>query len=167
MDFRAFSLFLHIVSIFILAGGAIGGIIMELTLWPTALTNVKIAGILGKAYGRFPFFATLGAILLLLSGICLLAASGWAFLSASWLQVKLVLFLFLFLHPIFTVKPAGAKLGALLMQQSQASEGGIAPSEEVLAQLKAFKSKFTRFHIIQLSVLAVLLILATFKPVLF
>ena len=170
MIWRDSALFLHIISLIILSGGAVGTLIMELTLWDVALTNTKVAGILAKAYSRFPLFATGGALLLLVSGINLLASSGWAFWGQSWLTVKLMLFVFLFVHPIFTVKPAGARLGKLLQQESMKNDAGkdaIPTSEDTINQIKALRKVFVRFHIIQFSVLTLLLILATFKPVLF
>jgi len=166
MIWKDSAILLHIIALIILSGGAIGTIIMELTLWDVALSNTKASAILGKAYSNFPKFATTGALLLLISGINLIAANGWVYWGQSWLTVKLVLFVFLFFHPIFTVKPAGAKLGILLREESM--KNSLEPtSEETIDQIKGYRKIFVRFHIIQFSVLLVLLFLATFKPVLF
>ncbi len=166
MIWRNTALLLHIISVIVLAGGAIGGIILELTLWDTALNKTKVAGILGKAYSNFPKFATLGALLLLLTGINLLASTSWVFWGQSWLTVKLILFAFLFCHPLFTVKPAGAKLGSLLRDESMKTDGSPA-SEDTIGKIKAIQKVFLRFHIIQITALLLLLILATLKPILF
>ncbi len=170
MDFRNIALVFHIVSLFILAGGVIGSVIMELTLWKVVTTQPRSAGLLSKAFSRFPMFQTAGGLLMLISGIFLLGSTHWYYWGQSWLTVKLVLYVFLAVHPNLTVKPAGKRLDKLLQIASATKNLELNPlltEQELIMEMKSIRNRFRIFNIIQISIIVIIFIITIYKPHLF
>ncbi len=167
MDLRNIALLFHIVSLFVLAGGVIGSVIMETTLWKVVTTRPRSAVLLNKAFGRFPMFQTAGGLLMLVSGIFLLGSTHWYYWGQSWLTVKLVLYVFLAVHPNLTVKPSGKRLEKLLQIASATKNLELGPQvmeQELITEMKSIRNRFRIFNIIQISVIVTIFIITIYKP---
>lgn len=148
------ALLFHLLSLLILATGAIGGTIAHRALVSAVRSNpIAVPGI-GRLTPQFGALALTGALLMLVSGTLLLASRGWADWGHTWLSVKLALFVLLFLNAHIVARPSGMKLGAALAQ------GPNAPRDTVAVLLR----RLSIFHVVQNTGLVVLISLAVFGP---
>jgi hypothetical protein len=145
-------LFLHMLGLFLLAGGSIGSVITESVFWK----NVRTAP--GKAKGmaalllKFPPIQVRGAMLMLVSGLIMLYAVNWVFWGQTWFTIKLLLFVSLVLNGRLAGRPVFTKIA----EEAQSAEPQI-------DKLLGLKSKINRFHIIQFTMLFILIALVIFK----
>jgi uncharacterized membrane protein SirB2 len=187
ITFWGIALLLHMLGIIVLSGGAVGGLILDRVVWRNLATAPQQAAAAGRVSRYFPIVAQLGAAVMLLSGVLLLAARNWAFVGQPWLTLKLALFILLLLNGMLVAKPAGQQLGQLmpqwLAQQTSAAPpaapagtplvvgaggagalaGVAAASTELSAALARVRRRLTLFHLTQNLMMFTVFALAVFK----
>lgn len=145
------ALAVHLVSLTVLAGGAVGAFVIHGALASTVQRSSSEAGVLAKSMMRYSLTAQLGSLLMLLSGLGLLAARQWADWGHPWLSIKLAIFVVLALNGPLVGRRAGTALGAALANGEPTSAVGLL-------------RRFTVFHVVQLTGLVVIIVLAVFRP---
>jgi hypothetical protein len=143
----------HFVSLTVLAGGGVGAMVMHLALSAAVRRSAIEASALAGTMLRFALTAQLGAILMALTGLALLAERQWADWGHLWLMVKLALFVLLVLAGPIIARPAGASL-----QQALGAGGSNDPG--VAAALR----RLSLFHVVQKSGLIAIIVLAVLRP---
>jgi len=143
----------HLVSLTILAGGGVGAIVMQTALNTAVRRSAGEASALAGTMLRFALTAQLGAMLMLLTGVGLLAERQWADWGHLWLMVKLALFVLLVLAGPIIARPAGASL-----REALAAGGSNAPG--VAAALR----RLSLFHTVQKTGLIAIIVLAVLRP---
>lgn len=145
-------LLLHIIGIFLIAGGAIGNLVVEKLFWSHVSHSPGKSQMLTILLSRFPAIILPGSMLMLASGLLMLYGVHWTFWGQRWLTIKLCLYVVLLLNGLLIAKPTVKKIVA----EAQSPQ----PQTRVLLDLK---KRITRFHIIQFSILFVLIAVVIFK----
>jgi hypothetical protein len=152
------ALALHLLCLVLLAAGGIGGGFLHLALARMAHKDPRQALVVARIGARFGMVATSAALLMLATGIGLLATRGWADWGRPWLSAKLTIFVLLFLNGLLVAKPNGARLGAALA----AAAGGDQTSTG--AGVEAPLRRMGVFHAVQSAGLVALILLGVFGP---
>ncbi|HXS54842.1 MAG TPA: DUF2269 family protein [Hanamia sp.] len=150
----SFALFFHIVGITLLAGGAVGGLILERQLYRYVLATPDKAIALAPLMSRYPVVIQIGAVVMLLSGLTMLAALHWIVVSQDWFIIKMILYVGLILNGSLVARPTGLQLKALIMQPVTA---------ETNSRFLSLKRKMTIFHITEFSMLIAIYLLAIYR----
>ncbi len=146
------ALAIHLLCFALLAGGSIGAKVLHSVMRAKIASTPAQAAVLLSAMLRFSIVAQIGAGLMLVSGIGLLALESWAWWGAGWLYAKLALFVLLVINGPFVARPAAVQLlGAL-------ESGG--SGDAVAAPLKRLEI----FHTVQVAGLVGIVLLAVLKP---
>jgi len=147
-------LFFHILGITLLAGGSLGGLLLERQLYRYFLTSPDKALALAPLMGRYPVVIQYGAILMLLSGITLLSALHWAVVSQAWFIIKMFLYVALILNGTLVARPTGLQLKELMTHPA---------TNETKNRFHSLKRKMTIFHITEFSMLVAIYVLAIYR----
>ena len=168
----SFALLLHIGGITLLAAGTIGGLMLHRTIWHD-LANTPAQAATAMRVGRhFPLMTQTGAVVMLLSGLGLLASRQWIYVGQPWLTAKLSLYVLLWLNGLFVARPTTRQFGRVLPEWLAAQEllpvavaTDAPPSSraELAAALAQVRRRLTIFHTNQTLGLAIILVLAVFK----
>jgi uncharacterized membrane protein len=146
------ALAIHLLCFALLAGGSIGAKVLHGAMRPKIGSTPTQAAVLLSAMLRFSIVAQIGAGLMLVSGIGLLASERWSYWGQGWLYAKLALFVMLVINGPFVARPAAMQLlGAL--------ESG-ASGDAVAVPLKRLEI----FHMVQVAGLVGIVLLAVLKP---
>jgi hypothetical protein len=151
--FMGVTLAAHLVCLTILAGGAVGAIVMQTAVNAALRRSAAEASALAGTMMRFALTAQLGAGLMALTGVGLLVERQWADWGHTWLMVKLALFVVLVLAGPIIARPAGVAL------QKALGAGG-ASDPAVTAALR----RLTLFHIVMKTGLIAIIVLAVLRP---
>lgn len=152
MNIATITLAVHLVSLTILAGGGVGAFVMQTAVNASIRRSASEAAVLANTMLRYAVTAQLGAMLMLLSGLGLMAERHWGDWGHPWLMVKLSIFVILVLTGPLIARPAGAALVSAL------TAGG-SPAA-VAGPLR----RLTLFHLVQKGGLVAIIVLAVLKP---
>lgn len=146
------ALAIHLLCFAVLAGGSLGAKVLHGAMRGKIENIPAQAAVLLSAMLRFSIVAQVGAGLMLVSGIGLLATEHWGYWGQGWLYAKLALFVLLVVNGPFVARPAAMQLlGAL--------ESG-RTGDAVAVPLK----RLEMFHTVQVAGLVGIVLLATLKP---
>ena len=145
-------LYVHMVAILIAGGGSFGSMIIEKQLWIRAEQGSPDARVLLPALATAKNFIMAAIILFLVSGLLMLGAVHWVFFTQPWFIAKICLFLLLPARGAMVAKPIVMQIGQELNKKT--------PDTGVLPGLK---KRMRRFHLIQYSIVSVILFLVIFK----
>ena len=149
------ALALHLLCLVLLAAGGVGGGFLHLAVARMVRTEPREALAVARIGARFGMLATAAALLMLATGVGLLATRGWADVGQPWLSAKLTIFVALFLNGLLVAKPNGARLGAAIA--AAAGGGGAAAVDAPLRRMGVF-------HAVQSAGLVTLILLGVFGP---
>lgn len=107
-------LFLHIIGITLIAGGAIGGLVLETHIWKVIHQSPEKVVVLGPLMPKFPVVIQIGTLLMLISGLMMLDAVGWVMAGQWWFIIKMIFVVGLVLNGMLIAKPTGARLRMLV-----------------------------------------------------
>lgn len=148
-------LFIHILGITLIAGGSLGGLVLENQIWKSLPGSPERVQALSPLMPKYPIIIQAGTLLMLFSGLIMLGALGWAVAGQIWFIVKMLLVVALVLNGIWVAKPNGARLRALIPRLMQ--------GEPVAAEIAKVKRNMTVFHITEMTMLVVVYLLAVFR----
>jgi len=145
-------LFIHMAAIMLAAGGSIGSIMVENLLWKKVSSNSPNAKDLLPVFKSATTCIQIGLLIFLVSGLIMLYSVNWVLFHNYWFDAKLVFFVLLPLRGALVGKPTVMAIGK-----------GLQGSNYNISELMRLKSKMTRFHIIQFSLVAIIIFLVIFK----
>lgn len=148
-------LFIHIIGITLIAGGSIGGLIMETHLWKLIRQSPENVSVMGPLMSKYPLIIQVGTLLMLISGLMMLRALGWIIASEGWFIIKMILVVALVLNGILVAKPNGKKIRVLIPQLIQ--------GKPVHVELQLVRRKMIAFHISEMTMLVIVYLLAVFR----
>lgn len=148
-------LFIHIIGITCIAGGSIGGLVLEAHIWKHIRESPEKVHVLGPLMSKYPVIIQAGTLLMLLSGLLMLSTLGWAVAGQWWFIIKMLLVVALVLNGMLVAKPNGARLRTLVP--------GIIKGDNVQDEISRVKRNMTMFHISELTMLLVVYLLAVFR----
>jgi hypothetical protein len=152
------ALALHLACLVLLAAGGIGGGFLHLVLTRLAWREPRQAVRVARIGARVGMVASSAALLMLASGVALLAARGWDDLGQPWRSAQLAIFALLFLNGVLVARPNGARLGAALLMASFARRPR--PGAMVEEPLR----RMGMFHALQSAGVVTLILIGVFGP---
>jgi hypothetical protein len=171
--FWSFALLLHLVGLTLIAAGTIGGLALHRAIGRSLAGAPAQAAAAARVGRHFPIMTQAGAVVMLLSGLGLLATRQWIYVGQPWLTVKLGLYVLLWLNGLLVARPAAQQFGRALPQWvaiqgalplSAAPQGTTTSSRaEIASALARVRRRLTLFHTSQALGVATILILAVFK----
>lgn len=150
-------LVVHFLGFILIAGATVGAWVADGALFKRLPGDRAGAAAIAATLRSYGLAAQIGAGVMLLSGIGLLAHGKWAHWGALWLTIKLGLFVALGMFGGIVGGRSGRKLGALLA--AAAAPGGTLDEEE-LARLRGTRMAF---HYIETVLFIAVVALAIFK----
>jgi uncharacterized membrane protein len=169
-------LFIHIIGITCIAGGAIGGLVLEAHLWELIGQTPEKVSAVGPLMPRYPIIIQAGTLLMVISGLMMLGSQGWVVASQWWFIIKMIFVLALVLNGRLVAKPNGERIRELvpqLIRQKAAplavGAGEMLPEKEtqiehtVQMELEVVRKKMFAFHISEMMLLAIVYLLAVFR----
>ncbi|RBL91098.1 hypothetical protein [Chitinophaga flava] len=154
MNMYLLSLLVHITGLAMMAGLVLAGFLANRRFWQVYQQDrVKAAAIIDLT-SRFPMMMGIGFLLLLLSGISLMAQVHGVYGEQLWFRVKMLLLLLLVLNGF-----VGRRLGMKMRPHLLASASG----QEIHTDLAPMKGKVTLFYVVQLLLLLLVFICGVFK----
>jgi hypothetical protein len=168
----SFALLLHLGGITLLAAGTIGGLMLHRAIWRDLASAPAQAAAAVRVGQHFPLMTQSGAVVMLLSGLLLLAARQWVYVGQPWLTVKLSLYALLWLNGLCVARPAARQFGRVLpkwlavhglLPATVAADAAPSGRAEIIAALAQVRRRLTIFHTNQTLGLALIIILAVFK----
>lgn len=148
-------LFIHIIGITCIAGGIIGGLVLENQIWKHVHRSPEKVSVLAPLMSKYPAIIQAGTLLMLLSGFLMLKALSWAVVGQWWFIIKMALVVALVLNGMLVARPNGNKLRVLV--------GQLVNGQSVETELKTIRKKMTIFHISEMTLLIVVYLLAVFQ----
>lgn len=151
----SFGLFIHIIGITCIAGGSIGGLILENHIWKQIRKSPEGVKVLGPLMSKYPVIIQVGTLLMLISGLMMLAAIGWVVAGQWWFVIKMIFVVALVLNGILIARPNGKKLQKLVSL--------LMKGQPVQNELKMVKKIMTLFHVSEMAMLLIVYLLAIFR----
>jgi hypothetical protein len=151
-------LFIHIVGITCIAGGIIGGLVLENYIWKQVYQMPEKASALAPLMSTYPVIIQAGTLLMLLSGFLMLKALSWAVVGQWWFIIKMALVVALVLNGMLVARPNGNKLRVLV--------GEMANGQPVKAELAIVRKRMRIFRVSEMTLLMVVYLLAVFQTLL-
>ncbi|TAM94119.1 MAG: DUF2269 family protein [Chitinophagaceae bacterium] len=148
-------LFIHIIGITCIAGGSIGGLVLESHIWKHIHESPEKVHVLGPLMSKYPVIIQAGTLLMLFSGLLMLGALGWTVAGQWWFIIKMLFVVALVLNGMLVAKPNGLKLRKLVPR--------LVKGENVKNDINKIKRNMTVFHISELGMLLIVYLLAIFR----
>jgi len=149
------ALILHIIGIILLAGVTLVDYVLFRQFW--LQVAIDRPGALGVQQGlsKLAALIRLGGILLVLSGVAMMAITRGAFGEQLWFRVKFILIIFIIINGIGLGRRQGKNLRRLLTAGGPAAHGDTA--------FLTIQKRLRLFHLLQLMLLLSIFILSVFK----
>jgi hypothetical protein len=148
-------LFIHIIGITCIAGGSIGGLVLESHIWKHIRESPEKVHVLGPLMPKYPVIIQAGTLLMLFSGLIMLGALGWSIAGQWWFIIKMLFVVALVLNGVLVARPNGARLRTLVPL--------LIKGENVKEEIGRVKRTMTLFHISELTMLLIVYLLAVFR----
>ncbi|HKI44011.1 MAG TPA: hypothetical protein VKA08_01645 [Balneolales bacterium] len=107
-------LFGHIIGITCIAGGSVGGWILETQVWKHVHTSPEKVVVFGPLMPKYPIIIQVGTLLTLISGLIMLGATHWVMAHQWWFIIKMMLVVTSVLNGLLVAKPNTPKLQDLI-----------------------------------------------------
>jgi uncharacterized membrane protein SirB2 len=145
-------LVLHLTALLLFAGMTLGDYLAYTSFWKSFGGNERPEALL-NFMAKIPRLAGIGAALLILSGIGMMALTRGVYGEQFWFQIKFGLVILVILNSLLIGRRQGNKLQRIL------ATGGLVLTDEV----SRIKSRLNRFHLLQLLFFLIIIFLSVFK----
>jgi uncharacterized membrane protein SirB2 len=146
-------LMLHLIALTLLVGSTLIDFLNHRLFWKLfEQQQERASGILLNSahYSRLP---GIGAALLIVTGICMVALRHGLPAGQLWFRIKMIMVLLLIVNTIFNGRRLGIKLRKIINGNSTGLEG----------QVMHLKGKLQTFYLIQLGILLIIIFLSAYK----
>lgn len=152
MIFPAF-LMLHLIALILLAGTTLIDFLNYRLFWKLFEHKQERAFAILEVSAPYSRLTGIGAALLIVTGICMVALNhGWP-AGQLWFRIKMILVLLLIVNTIFNGRRLGLKLRKII-------EGNL---PGLVGQALNLKDKLQTFYLIQLGIFLVIIFLSAYK----
>jgi len=145
----------HIIGITMAAGAALSSYIITRQFWKQYALDKRKALNVQETMAGFRLLPRIGILLLVLSGVSMMALTKGIFGEQIWFRIKFGLVLLIIAHGIVMGRRQVTNLKKFLARESI--------GEQVDAQLLKIKTGLNRFHVIQISLFIIIFVLSVFK----
>lgn len=149
------SLWLHITGITLLAGTTVVDFVLTRKFWAFYARDRQEGILVRKMSDKLPLLVVAGIVLILLSGVGMMAATRGVFDTMLWFRIKMALVLLVILNGVLIGRRLNAKLNRLLVVT--------APQVADQQSLSQVKKNLNLFHLVQLTLLFTIFFLSAFK----
>jgi hypothetical protein len=149
------SLWFHITGICLMAGVTVVDFILTRKFWTLYAKDPQQGILIKQATKRLPILIFAGILLILLSGVGMMAATNGVFDTMLWFRIKMILVLFVILNSVINGRRLGGQLNRLLAS-------GISQSVDVQPMTRIRKG-LNIFYISQMILFFIIFFLSTFK----
>jgi uncharacterized membrane protein len=146
------ALVLHIIGIVLLAGTSVFGYLIINQVWKSIVQEKQRAIALGGIARFLPVLIRIGAALLIISGVAMVAIYHGTIAEQVWFRIKIALVVLIILNVVLLARPAETALKAVLFGEGAAANN-----------IQALKRKFDRFYQVQFFLLIVIFVLSAFR----
>ena len=155
LNFYHFALVTHIIGFTMMAGITLADFVTTKQFWKQYANDKPKAIAINSAMAKFPKFFGIGIILLILSGVTMMAITNGAFGEQVWFRIKFGLVIIIILNGLAIGRRQGTKLRKLLSHET--------PDENTNARFLKVKSNLNWFHITQITLFTTIFVLSVFK----
>ena len=146
-------LVLHLTGLILMAGTTFVDYITFKTFWKQfGLDRERSLGLL-EATGKFSRLIGIGAALLIVTGIGMMAITKGVFGEQLWFRIKFALVIVIIANALLNGRRLGLKL------RKTVADGGV----NATLQTESFRTRLNWFHLIQLVVFLAIIFLSVFK----
>lgn len=146
------ALLFHITGICLMAGATVADFILSRRFWALYARDRQQGIQAKKISDQLPRLIIAGIILILLSGVGMMAATNGLFGTMLWFRIKIVLVVLVILNGVLNGRRLGVKLNKLLALQ---------PINEL--SLQQVRKKINLFYVSQLALFFIIFLLSAFK----
>jgi uncharacterized membrane protein SirB2 len=155
LNFYHLALVTHIIGFTIMAGITLADFVTTKQFWKQYVNDKPKAIAINGAMAKFPKFFGIGIILLILSGVTMMAITNGAFGEQTWFRIKFGLVILIIVNGLAIGRRQGTKLRKLLSPESR--------DENSDAKLLKIRSRLNTFHISQITLFTMIFVLSAFK----
>lgn len=145
----------HIIGVTLAAGAALASYIITRHFWKQYAQDKRKGQTVQETMSGFRLLPRIGLLLLVLSGVSMMALTNGVFGEQVWFRIKFGLVLVIIAHGIVMGRRQMSRLNKLLVQEAMGTN--------VDAQLLKIRAGLNRFHIIQISLFVSVFVLSVFK----
>jgi uncharacterized membrane protein SirB2 len=148
------ALVFHICGLTIMAGTTVADFLIYRQFWKQLYLN-KTGGVaVSESLSKLPVLFRTGLLLLVASGVTIMALTHGVFGEQAWFRIKFALVILIIVNGLVIGRRQGLKLRKLLRQET---------SPENEAELARLKKNLQLFHIGQLLLFFTIFVLSVFK----
>ena len=145
----------HIVGLTLMAGTTMADYIAFKQFWKQMATD-RLKGLATReATSKFPMLIGIGILLLIISGITMMAITHGAFGEQIWFRIKFGLVLIIIINGLAVGRRQGVKLNKILSEEM--------PDQNRAAILPKMQRNIRLFHTVQLTLFISIFVLSVFK----
>jgi len=145
----------HIIGLTILAGTTLVDYIITKQFWKQYAKDKSKGFIISELMSKFQVLPRIGGLLLIISGIGMMAITHGAFGEQIWFRIKFGLVIIIIINALALGRRQVMKLKKLLSQETS--------GENVDAKLLKVKTNINWFHISQITFFIIIFVLSVFK----
>jgi hypothetical protein len=149
------TLVIHIIAISMVMGITIANFIAFKQFWKLYAVHHDRGLSAFRAISNFQSVGIIGLLLLILSGTTMLYLFEWTLLSLLWFKIKLSVIVLIFINGFTLGRTQTLKLQAFLAEEKKSSESQ--------HDLESLKRKLQIFHLTQLSLFVLIIIVSVFR----
>ena len=155
LNFYHLALVIHIIGFTMMAGITLADFVTTKQFWKQYANDKPKAIAINSAMSKFPKFFGIGIILLILSGIIMMAITNGAFGEQTWFRIKFALIILIIVNGLAIGRRQGTRLRKLLLPGT--------PDENTNVKFLKVKSTLNWFHITQITLFTMIFVLSVFK----
>jgi len=149
------SLVIHIIGLATVGGSNLVAFVMQGQFWKQyALDKGKGVAIM-SATSRIPMITMMGVLLLILSGVSMMAITHGVFGEQFWFRVKIAVLVVIIINGITFGRRSNATLKKLIIEDTNGND--------MTSELESSRKQIRIFYFIQLSLLITIFVLSIFK----
>jgi small-conductance mechanosensitive channel len=145
----------HITGITMMAGATLTDYVIFNQFWKFYPSDKPRAMAIRDGMSKLPMLIGAGIILLILSGVGMMAITKGVFGEQVWFRIKFGLVLLVIVNGLAVGRRQGTKLRGLLVKQAEGEQ-----TEEAIMKVK---NNLRLFHMVQLFVFLIIFVLSVFK----
>jgi len=149
------ALVIHITGLTMMAGTTLADYIMTKQFWKQFAIDKQQALAINNATSKLMLLFGIGTILLILSGISMMALTNGAWGEQLWFRIKFGMVIIIIINGIAVGRRQGIQLKKLLAAEVAGEQTG--------AKLLKVKTNINRFHFIQMALFILVFVLSVFK----
>ena len=154
-DLLHLSLVLHIIGLATVGGSNLVGFVMQGQFWKQYAQDKGKGVAIMSATSKVPVITMMGVLLLVLSGVSMMAITHGAFGEQFWFRVKMIVLVIIILNGFIFGRKYASTLTKLVKEDSN--------GKDMTPELQSTRNRIRIFYFIQLALLVTIFTLSVFK----